>query len=68
MRTLLKFSEAWEILQYTVDSHMYSYTLNTKTIFHRTSIAVSRLRYCAGEMEQYLRLLLVLVKENDKGN
>ena len=45
MRTVLKLSEAWEIKQGTVDSHMYSNTLNTKTIFHRTMTTAGRLQY-----------------------
>ena len=47
---------------------MYSYTLKTKMILHRTSTTAGRLQYCAGDTEQYLWLLLVLVKEYDKGN
>ena len=30
--------------------------------------SAGRLQYCAGDTEQYLWLLLILVKENDKGN
>ena len=58
IRTVLKFSEAWEIYQGAVDSHMYGYTLNKKTIFHRTSTAAGRLQHYAGDMKQYLWLLL----------
>ena len=62
MCTILKFSEAWEMEQGTVDFHMYSYTINTKTIIRRTCTVISRLHCCAGDIEQYPRLILVFVK------